>query len=221
MTGDPVLASRAVAAGCPKGKLHPFVVYGGLHYIRGNHAPYFTLTYSETCRACGTDSGGAGHETILQHFPQFADLAAMHLSDIDGVPMHAAGNGWYNLAGALGGFGEQYHAGNSERHMPLPVDRRDPAKPWQTTEYRHPTPDECLQLFADYFRLSLEDAAAIKSRVLAYLDVHFGDPRTIAREVWAVIVEEQKPRWKREADACIAAHALRVYGDAWAPPVPA
>lgn len=181
-----------------------FKVEGGLHYIRGNRAPYFSLTASGW--DCGSEIGGCCHEMILKHFPDFADLAAMHLSDIDGSPSYAESNGWYHLAGALGGAGERYHVGNSERHFPVtpPAD-----KPWANTEYRFPTQDECVQLFADYIRVPLEQAQAIVVDVQGKWN--WPDMRTR----WRTICEEQRPRWKREADACIAKHSLAVYGDPW------
>jgi hypothetical protein len=91
MSNDPVLATVT------KGRL-TFKVYGGLHYIRGNSAPYFSLT----CwgRDHGSEFGGASHETILEHCPQFADLAALHMSDHNGIPTYAAENGFYHLGGS-------------------------------------------------------------------------------------------------------------------------
>ena len=53
-----------------------------LHKI-GNQKPYFSLT-------CG-----AIHKEILEAFPQLEDAAALHLSDIDGKPMHSFENGKY------------------------------------------------------------------------------------------------------------------------------
>lgn len=76
-----------------------FAVHGGLHYIKGNHSPYFSLTYEETTRRGEFEAGGAGHEEILRRFPRFADLASLHLCDLDGAPMHAMENGFYHLGG--------------------------------------------------------------------------------------------------------------------------
>ena len=85
---------------------------GGLHYIGGNAKPYFSLTYTEHRKGFPNQcqSFGADHSKILKYWPRFADLAALHLSDIDGVPTHAEANGWYWLAGALpGNAGQEYH----------------------------------------------------------------------------------------------------------------
>lgn len=77
-------------------------VRGGLHYIRGNSKPHFSIT----------NYHGADHEAILKYFPQFKDLVELHLSDIDGIPMYYFENGFYWLAGAIdGNFGEKYHGG--------------------------------------------------------------------------------------------------------------
>lgn len=90
---DPILSSKRLANG------NRFKVHGGLHYIKGNTAPYFSLTYEETTARGRDEGGGAGHDVILKHFPGFADLAALHLSDIDGAPMYALENGFYHLGG--------------------------------------------------------------------------------------------------------------------------
>lgn len=76
-----------------------FKVTGGLHYIKGNSAPYFSLTYEETTARGRFEACGAGHVEILQRFPRFANLAALHLSDINGAPMHTLENGLYHLGG--------------------------------------------------------------------------------------------------------------------------
>ena len=85
MRGDPILRTGLYHEPGYK-RRQRITVYGGLHFITGNSAPYFSLT-SET-----RSSSGCNHETILQHYPEFADLAALHLSDIDGVPSHGMGD---------------------------------------------------------------------------------------------------------------------------------
>jgi len=221
---EPTLAVRTIPADHTKAYRLTMRVVGGLHHIKGNHAPYFSLTadihrkgHPNQCQ-----SGGCCHDTILKYCPQFADLAKLHLSDIDGRPMHGEANGWYYLAGALPDHaGEQYHAGNSERHYPKPASEIDPAKPWDTTDYRKPTPDECLQIFADHVCITVDEAAKVRDMVTerALGGDEQGNTETpnwkAARAWFSQWIEEQAPRWKQEADACIAKHGLVVYGDPW------
>lgn len=88
---DPILGSKQPVNidGYNNAKV---VAKGGLNMIRGNGRPYFSLTCDiyERGRDVG---GGAAHELILKLFPHLKPLADLHLSDIDGVPMHAAENG--------------------------------------------------------------------------------------------------------------------------------
>ena len=64
-----------------------------LHKI-GNQKPYFSLTGRVVEK--GRESvSGAIHKEILAAFPELADIAALHLSDIDGKPMHSFENGRY------------------------------------------------------------------------------------------------------------------------------
>lgn len=94
-TKNPVLRRKEYTE---DGRKYVLYVEGGLHHIKGNAAPYFSLTGSVIYR--GRDEfGGAIHDTILAHYPELSDLAAMHLSDIYGVPMHAVENAWYHLGG--------------------------------------------------------------------------------------------------------------------------
>jgi hypothetical protein len=139
----------------------------GLHKI-GNQRPYFTVTGSTR------DTGGAMHEIILEAAPQLADLIALHLSDEDGVPMHATANGWYWLQGAVPDTTERYHGGNG-----------NPKR----------TPEQCLAVLAQHLRISLDDAAALT---------------TLTRAEFYTFTAVQQPRWKREAQAAIAAHGLEV-----------
>lgn len=240
MSREPVLATRTVSE--PKRNL-TLRVFGGMHHIKSNHAPYFTLTMElHRPGASDVESCGCDHDTILKYYPQYADLASLHLSDIDGVPMHAESNGWYDLAGALPDqAGEKYTAANSQRHFPKAV--IDPAKPWADTDYRPPTPEECLQIFADHVRVDLDTAKALATDIIgtwyatraacepATADeagIYGGNPSETdfplcwskrswiaARQVFSQWIEAQKPRWKAEADACIAKHNLRVFGDPW------
>jgi hypothetical protein len=233
MTKEPVLASTGILY---YGKAARLIVHGGLHYLRGNRQPYFGITGEvwfadrryKDCQECGCI-----HERILKHFPQFADLIAMHLSDIDGAPMHDSANGWYDLAGALpGNAGERYHVGNSQQHFPKPAGA--PRKgDGDNTDYRNPTPDECLEMFARYVRVSVETARLVRDSVVdrwiesrdrCEPSVSDDETDTLswdkaswthARAWFGRWIDEQRPRWKAEADACIAKHGLVVYGDKW------
>jgi hypothetical protein len=237
MRQEPVLAARTIPGHNPRVNLTMRVV-GGLHHIASNHAPYFTLTVDTHRKGHPNQcqSGGCDRATILKYYPKFADLAALHLSDIDGVPMYAESNGWYDLAGYLPAHaGQQYHAGNSERHFPKPegAPRRGD---WDTTDYRKPTPEECLQIFADHIRVNIEMARELARRVIEYAETHkypvervtfdpagVEVPETEERngwkaaraEVFAPWIEARKPEWKAQADACIKTHGLRVFGDPW------
>jgi hypothetical protein len=70
----------------------------GLHKI-GEQAPYFSVTgegwFGPRINRHNPDLAGAIHETVAAAFPKLADLIALHLSDVDGVPLHAEANGWY------------------------------------------------------------------------------------------------------------------------------
>jgi len=64
-----------------------------LHKI-GNQLPYFSLTGRAVVDGIEAYSG-AIHEEILAAFPELEDAAAMHLSDINGQPIHSFDNGKY------------------------------------------------------------------------------------------------------------------------------
>jgi hypothetical protein len=204
MTRDPVLAAKTLPKGADGYNVaRTMRVEGGLHHIKGNKAPYFSLTMTAHRKGFPDQcySGGADHETILKHYPRFADLAALHLSSIDGEPMHAVENGWYQLAGCYpDGFGARYHAGNSDRRC-------------SDGAYRHPTGDECLESFARHCRINLTEAASIRDDVKAAAMASRDNRQAIAKARLAEIMDAMRPRWKAEAEACIAHHALKVYGD--------
>jgi len=178
------------------------VVTAGLHYIRGNRLPYFSVTCAiyEGGRDVG---GGASHDLIGRLWPWLAPVIALHLSDSDGVPMHAEANGWYQLAGYYGGAGERYHSGNAERNFPI---MPDPATPWKDTEYRKPTADECLASWAEHMRIPMDQARDIADgwRDTVQGAMLAGRPFTTLKQYHVAFVAEQKDRWKAEAEAAIA-----------------
>lgn len=106
----------------------------GIRYITGNSQPYFTLTCDELNGRGVDQGGGAAHKLIVEHFPELADLAALHLSGIDGKPSYYQENGWHWLAKAAG----------------------VPQK-WGPDQ----DADECLEIFARHCRISQEEAEQI------------------------------------------------------------
>ena len=232
----PVFETKMIQGDKP-GRMSTLKVEVGLHYILGNSAPHFSITATVTDHRGRFESGGCQHELILQHFPQFADLVSLHLSDISGVPMHASGNGWYHLTGALPeNAGQRYHVGNSERHMPKPEGATRRGN-WDNTDYRKPTIDECLSITAEYLRITIGEARLLRELAIEWALVGAEDraAATLAGESVAGVrealpvydwanakrefskwVQSQHPRWKAEAEACIVKHGLVVFGDEWA-----
>jgi hypothetical protein len=68
-----------------------------LSWHKGNKKPYFSLTAEG--KDHGSEFGGCCHDEILKQWPDLQPIADLHLSDIDGVPMHALENGFYHLGG--------------------------------------------------------------------------------------------------------------------------
>lgn len=82
-------------------------------------------------------------------------------------------------------FGEQFHGGSG---------------------YVGFTPDQCLGILASYVRISLDEAKELLKGAES-LD------NAKAAKMWLTVwIEAQKPRWKEEADDCIAMFDLKVYG---------
>ena len=158
-----MLRSKAIAGG--KKLLY---AKGQLTKI-GEQAPYFSITGEiwhrkasggKDLRYRGAFAGGCLHEEILKAWPDLSDLVALHLSDIDGAPMHSVENGWYWNGGTK----------------------------WQ--EYKRET-------LADHLRISPEEADRVH---LTYT----------TKEAFAEYVEQQRPRWKAEAETAIAKYGLKV-----------
>lgn len=160
----------------------------GLHHIKGNKAPYFSVTVDGYTNG-REDFGGCCHELVMIHAPDLADMVELHLSDIDGTPMHAVGNGWYWIAGMLGGAGEAYHGGSGGN-----------AK----------TATECGDALADHLRITQREAWELAAMANS---IGRADGWKAAKESFTAAVEAMKPRWKREAEAAIRKYGLGVYGD--------
>jgi hypothetical protein len=163
------------------------VVKFGLHHTKGNRQPYFSVTVDGYEN--GKESfGGCCHELVLQHFPALADLVALHLSDIDGSPMHADGNGFYWLAGVVD-MGQQYTGASGDFGKPA---------------------SECLRIAAEHFRITEKEALALAAKCAK---AYKKDGTTAAKLVCAAFTDAQRPRWKREALAAIDRWQLGIYGD--------
>lgn len=163
------------------------VVDFGLHHIKGNRQPHFSIT--ATGYENGKDSfGGCCHEIIAERFPELNDMISLHLSGMDGTPMHAEGNGFYWLAGMVGGMGQQYHGGNSE-----------PAK----------SATDCARIFSNHARVTEAEAWQLAGRINK---LHKDVGRKEARAEFKAWTDAQRPRWKAEADAAIRKYGLGIYG---------
>jgi hypothetical protein len=67
--------------------------------LEGNDYPYFSITgdirKTDKRYRDPVIMGGAIHDEILKYFPHLAPLVEVHLSDCDGLPMHAEANARY------------------------------------------------------------------------------------------------------------------------------
>jgi post-segregation antitoxin (ccd killing protein) len=149
--------------------------------LKGNDRPYFSVT-ADVFENGRWAAGGCQHDTVLRLWPDLADVVALHLSDDTGQPMHAAANGWYWLAGIVGGMGQQYHGGNGSSAR---------------------TPEQCTGILARHLRITEDEVAAL-AKILATQD-----PKT-ARAMFVTFVSAQTDRWQREAAEAIAKYALTV-----------
>ncbi len=232
---EPLLAARIINRGYRSrngARLYDFLrIVGGLWYHQDNRKPHFSLTMERGPKGGTANSFGCDHDLILKYYPKFADLAALHGSDIDGAPMYAAENGWCSLAGALPNqAGAKYTAATSRRHYPKPegaprCGSRD------NTDYRNPTPDECLEIFARHARVTVDTARELRGKLVTiWTDTREAsefDNRNVEFMHWTAAswsqastyfnswIEDQRPRWKQEAEACIQHHGLKLYGDPW------
>lgn len=183
---DPILRSKIT----PHLKIQ---AKGGLHYLRGNTAPYFSLTmasWEKTANGRWVEATfGAVHDEILKHWPELADLAALHLSDIEGVPMHALENGLYFLGSG-----------------------------WEASYRKAATPDERMAIVARHFRISVQH---VRDELVPLLGDGWtegggflGDGyKAQAKAQLAAWIEARRDLWRFHSESCIKAHRLMIYGD--------
>jgi hypothetical protein len=192
MSNAPVLFTRPVLGKDYGRKVSGvMVVRAGLHYIKGNSAPYFSLTADvhQTGRPERIWAGGCMHEDILRYWPSLADLVPLHGRSLDGKPMHDVSNGLYWLAGCCGGLGQQYHGGSGHYGK---------------------TPAECLRIAAEHFMVQPAELDSIRLRLLSA-------PADQYKPIVSEFCETLRPMWSERAAAAIDRYGLRICGDvaAW------
>lgn len=153
--------------------------------MRRNALPYFSLTAHSHYYG-----SGAIHDLNLEHCPDLAPLADLHLSDIHGVPGHAVENGWYWLEGAAGGWGSRFHGASAPGVKP----------------------EECLRSLAQHLRISNSEAQRLLKETNHSVE---RNGLIAAKQGFAQYVERHKPHWRAEADVAIELFDLRIYGDHW------
>jgi hypothetical protein len=105
--------------------------------------------------------GGCIHDIVAKHFPQVRSLIPLHLSDLEGVPMHALANGHYWVSGCVDGkLGQKWTPEQSQA--------------------------ECREILKNHFRITDEEAGEVIS-----LTVHGGKESLSAwveqrKAVWKV-----------------------------------
>ena len=177
----------------------------------GEQKPHFSITGNIRFANGGT-SGGCCHEDILRAAPEWKPVVDLHLSDIDGIPSHGGANGHYWLVGGFWMGGKWY-----------------PNKYQSGDKYDQVMSREDLdRIAAEHFRISMEEVAQLRhdmeaagraaaDRIASSEVVSEAAQleQRAAREAatrafierWC---EEQKPRWKMEADQAIKLFDLKV-----------
>jgi hypothetical protein len=207
-TTDKILAQAVRVRACPSlgyGPTAKIKITAQAYFCGGNAHPHFSVTAEiyrpggpRDCEACG-----CLHDEAVKFWPAIKPIVALHLSNADdGEPMHGEGNGWYFMAGALGGAGERYHGGNSERQHWKGEGKKE------FDGYRFSTPDECLVILAEHLRVSVEECAALRERLVACAqaeaDLNFTPDWKLVRAEFGKFVDAQRERWAAEAVAGLA-----------------
>lgn len=84
-------------------------VFTKLVQHKGNEFAYFSITANYRNDRGRIESTGCLHEEIEEIHPgMYTDFIQMHLSDVNGVPMHSVANGYYYLQVARGDIKGDY-----------------------------------------------------------------------------------------------------------------
>lgn len=130
-----------------------------------NHL-YFSITADEyEGRKKEPICGGCIHDTIMEVAPQYVDFISLHLSDIDGIPMHAVENGYYY--------------------------------------YQHPS-EYKIEVLANHLRISTDETSALITKL------HSIENNAARKLYFSDFVNNQLPRWKKQATALIEKYNLTI-----------
>lgn len=145
--------------------------------------PYFSVTVD------GRDFGGCCHDIVLKMRPDLQPLVNLHLSDLDGAPMHAFENAVYWLSGAM---------------PELPGFR------WKPSDKDSPphSPGDCKRILGQHLRTDPESLiAAVRTGLAATLRIYerrLIPANLVVQGVRAIVqahVDALRPQWKAEAEA--------------------
>lgn len=191
MSNTTAIVSATIKARAEDGT--PGTIEAKIEHIGGNRSAHFSLT----AWFCGKNKdgyknefGGCCHDEILAVRPDLKPIADLHLADYpSGAPMYAVENGYYWLAGAVGGLGERYHGANGS-----------PAR----------TAEQCLDIVGRHFRISKEEAEELAECVRKAYDEELGasasktpekDAKEAAMAILSSFVGVRGIRWEEEAKA--------------------
>lgn len=139
--------------------------------------PYFSITADlcadSTFRDSKIHACGCLHDDILAAQPDLKPFVDLHLSDLNGVPMHAVENGFYWLC-KVAGIPQKY-------------------EPEQDKE-------TCIKYLCEHLRISKKEVEDIRSKI--WVSYAMGRTKE-AKQHFSEIVDSMKPRWQSEADAAI------------------
>ena len=149
---------------------------------------YFSATFDG-----GSAFGGCMHDLILAVRPDLKPFVDLHLSSIDGIPMHALANGEHWLSGIL------------SEVLPLPLYRYRPTFGLSGRPANH-TPERCFAIMMEHFRLDRESADLLvaKARLVVSAAESTEEIREDLHSFLAIEVEAMKPRWVEEAAKAMA-----------------
>jgi len=190
---DPILAGpKEYTKG---GQTYRITVRGGLHYIRGNSQPYFSVTADIDEKTRGgrwrDHSGGCCHDEIVRVFPSLAPLVSMHLRHMDGAASAGGGNAFYWIMGG------QFFPANSWMADNTAEEKR---REYVANELQLPRAES--DAIFDAFKIyAISPSMIVEGRA------------RFMRE----IVEPSRQRWADNAAFVIQHFGLQIYGDRWTP----